>query len=141
MLSKGFNVVATLHAMEQNVSAVVRTIKQSAHAIEIESPCVSAPFAEQLKLLGYGVVSPNSLLKFDSSYVGSDSASLAAIEPAVWPKCQRVRNAVRVLHPKSCQQNLRIRIWNIVAIAIRIKQQIRYIEHEHSAVTKGYTRG
>ena len=65
--------------------------------------------------------------------------SLTTGEPAVRPQGQRVRNRMRAFRSKSRQQNLRIRIRNVVAVFVGIKKKIGKLQNENSAVTKRQT--
>ena len=48
---------------------------------------------------------------------------------------------MRVLHPKAGEQDLRVRIRHVVAVAVRIKQQVGRLQDEYSAMTKRQPAG
>ncbi len=67
--------------------------------------------------------------------------SLAAIQPTVRAPGQRVGNRAGVLHAKAGQQDFRVSVWDIVAVAIRIEEQVRRLQDEHTTMTKSEAAG
>jgi hypothetical protein len=119
----------------------IGAVKKLTDAVEIQTPRIPAPFTEQFELTSHGMVSPDSLLEFDASNVGGNGAALATVQPSIGTPGQRVGYAVRVLHAETSQQNFWICVWNIVAIAIGIEQQVWHVQNENSAMPERQTGG
>ena len=83
VFTERLDVVGALHAMQQRMAAVIGAVKQLSTAIEIESPRISAAFAEQLERLRHGMVPPHPLLEFDATNVRRHRATLATVQPAI----------------------------------------------------------
>ena len=141
VLGEAFDVVAALHLVQADDVAAVRAGDGVAVAIEVESPGVAAPFAEQLEALGRRMVAPDALLKADAANVGRHGAALRAIEPAVGAPLQRVDHRVRVFHAEAGEQHLGIAVGHVVAIAIGIEQQVRRLADIDAAVADRQGRG
>ena len=56
--------------------------------------------------------------------VRRDRAALAAVEPAVRAPGERVGHRVGVLHAEAAQQHLRVAVRDIVAVAVRVEEQV-----------------
>src|SRR5207247_7413456 len=105
--------------------------------IKIQPPGIAPAFAKEFEPMAQWMIAPNTLLKLNPPDVRSDRAALAAVEPAVRPPGERIGHRVRILHPKSGKQHLRVGIGHIVAIAVRIKEQVRRLQNEDAAMTEG----
>src|SRR5690606_41379382 len=68
-------------------------------------------------------------------YRGSGRTSLRAIEPSVRTPSQAVGHGMRILQPKSAQMHHGIAIGYSVAIGIRIRNEIRWIEYPYLSTT------
>src|ERR1700691_4993911 len=113
VLAKTFPVVAALNAVHHAVTAVIRAEDNVAVLVKIHPPFVAAAFQEKFKPAGKGMVTPNSLLKFDPANIGGDTTALAAVQPSVRPPSERVGHRGGILHSESSQQNFRVGVWNI----------------------------
>ena len=82
------------------------------------------------------VVAPDALLKLDAPDLGRDRAPLQAVEPAVGPPGERVGHRVGVFHAEAGQEHLGIAVGPVVAVAVRIKEQVRDLDDEHAAVAE-----
>src|SRR5437870_2535245 len=87
------------------------------------------------------MVAPDPLLELDAANTGGHRASLAAIEPAVRTPGQRVGDRMCVFHAKTAKKHLGIAVGDIVAVAIRVEEQIRRLQDEDAAVPKGNAAG
>src|SRR5207253_14882 len=61
-------------------------------------------------------------------------------KPAIRSPRQRIRNGMRILHPKTGQQNFRSAIGHVITVAVRIKQEVRRLQDEHSVITERHAR-
>src|SRR6185295_15633036 len=101
VLAERFPIVAPLYAVQHAVAAVVRAIEQVAVLVEIQSPGVAAPFAEQLETPRDRMIPPHTLLELDAANIGRHRAPLAAVEPAVGTPGQRVGHRMGVFHAEA----------------------------------------
>ena len=62
-----------------------------------------------------------------------DGAPLRAIEPAIRPPAEAVRDGVRVFKPEAGEADLRVAIGHVVVVAIGIEEQERRVHHPDSA--------
>ena len=106
------------------MATVICAVEKFAGAVKVEAPRIATPFAEQFEFVRNRVISPDSLLKFNSTDIRGDGAPLTSVKPAIGTPCQRIGDAMRILHPESGQQNFRITIRNVVSIKIGIEQQV-----------------
>src|SRR5262249_46148674 len=82
------------------------------------------------------MVTPNPLLEADAPDVGGDRAPLAPVQPSVQPPLQVVGYRVSVFNAETREQYLGVAIGHIVAIAIRIKEQVGRLHDEDAAMPK-----
>src|SRR5437867_12117519 len=87
------------------------------------------------------MIPPYALLKFNAANIGSDGAALTAVKPAIGPPSERIGDRMGILHAESGKQNFRIGIGHVIAIAVRIKEQIGGLQHKHAAVAEGQATG
>jgi len=141
MLGEAFDVVGSLHLVQADDVAGIGARHYVAVAVEVESPGVAAPFAEQLEAFGGRVVAPDALLKTDAANVRRDGAALRAVEPAVGAPLQGIDHGVRVFHAKTLEQHLGVAVGQVVAVLVGIEQQVRRLADVDAAVANGQRRG
>src|SRR5437870_3150177 len=88
VLAESFDVVASLHLVQSDLLAEIRSRDDVAVLVEIESPGITSPFGEKLELMRERMVTPDALLKFEFANVSRYRAALRAVKPAVWPPRQ-----------------------------------------------------
>ena len=101
--------------------------------IKPDAPLIAAPLREQFKPLLDGMVSPPAGVKLDPlligrarlANVGMSENAVAAIQPAVRPPNEAIQRLMAVVHPPAIEDDFRGTIGNVIAIAIRNKEQIR----------------
>ena len=59
-----------------------------------------------------------------------------AVEPAVRPPLQRVRERVRVVHPEAGEQHFRVAVGHVVLVLVRVEEQVRRLDDVHPAVAE-----
>ncbi len=135
-----FRVIGPLKPVRHHVTAVVGAVEQIARFVEIEPPGVAAPFAEEFELVCQRVIPPHALLKVDPANVGRDVGPLRAVQPTVRAPSERIGERAGVFHSETREEHFGIAIGNVVVIAVGIEEEIRNIEDEDAAVTKGDAR-
>lgn len=118
---------------------------EAADGIELESVGVAAAFGEDLESPGVGVVTPDhAAFEVDAGCVRwietrsrdttGHGAALATVEPAVRPPREAIRDCVGVFESEASESHLGRTIRNVVAVPIRIKEQVGRVHHPDSAV-------
>ena len=141
VLAERLPVIAPLDAVEHDEAAHVGAGEELAVAVEVEAPHVAPALAEELEPLARRVVAPHALLKLDAADPGRDGAPLQAVEPAVRPPGERVRHRVGVFHAEARQEHLGIAVGPIVAVAVRIEEQVGDLDDEHAAIAECQAAG
>jgi len=109
--------------------------------IKVDAPGVAASLGEQLERAGPRMIAPDPLLKLDAANVGRHGAALRPVEPAVRSPGQRVGEGVGVLHAEALEQHLGVAGRLVGAGFEEVKEEVRRLNHEDSAVTEGHARG
>ena len=126
--------------------APVVTGKNAPLAVDFTAKSVAAALGEDFINPVFGMIAPDVLplrknrwprLRFAvaprDEDIGRNRAALRSVEPTVRPPAQGVGDTVGVFQPKTSQPHFGIAIRHVVLIGIRIKQQIRRIQHPDSA--------
>ena len=137
VLAERLPVVAALDAVEHDEPADVGAGEELAVAVEVEAPHVAPALAEQLESPRARVVAPDALLELDPADPGRHRAPLEAVEPAVGPPGQGVGHRVGVFHAEAGQEHLGVAVGPVVAVAVRVEQQVRGLEDEDAAGAEG----
>src|SRR6185503_19065456 len=110
-----------------------------AFIVEIQTPGIATAFAKQLEPMCDGMITPNTLLKFNAADFCRDRAALATIEPAIGSPGKRIGDRVGEFHGEPREQYFRIGIRHVVAVAVGIKQEVRDLQNENTSMTEGET--
>ncbi len=65
--------------------------------------------------------------------MSGDGASLRRVQPAVRPPTETVHHRVRVFQAEAREMHLGIAVGHVVVVLVGIEQQVRRIEHPHTA--------
>ena len=148
--------VGPLRVVKSSRIASIMPRECTSGGIQFQSKGVAAAFRKDFVLLLFRMVAPNVLpLRSDNGcrslvvfgfrrterHGGGHGAALSRIEPAIWTPSQAADHGVRVFYSESRQMNLWIAIRHVVAISIRIEQEIRRIENPNSAPPLNKRRG
>ena len=88
------------------------------------------------------MIAPNRLAeKFDALNLSCACAAVRAVNPAVRSPAQAIRARVSVLQSKAGEMHRGVAIGNVVAILVRIKEQIRRHQHPCSTTAGDDTAG
>ena len=136
-------IVAPLHVVEPaRVAAVVSRIDPSL-GVDLDAKRVATTFGKDLITARFGVISPDELahrvvrlftgIKPRTSDVAGDGRPLGRIKPAVGAPAKAVDDRVRIFQAEPLEMNFGVGIGHVVVIAIRVKEQIRRVEHPDAA--------
>ena len=141
VLAESLPQVAALHVVKPpGVAAVVSGVDPTL-CIELHAEGVAAALREHLISTCLRVIPPDVLahgknlilIETGPGHLGRHRAALRRVEPAVRPPAQAIDHRVRVLQPESGQVHNRIAVRNVVSVFVRIKKQIRRIQHPDPA--------
>ena len=133
---------AALRIMHAACVTVIGAGEQPALAVEIDAERVPAAFAEHLEFLGARMISPHGLAeKLDALNLRGTGAAMCAVDPAVRAPTQAVGTGMSVFQTEPREVYLGIAIRNVVAVFVRIKQQVRRHQYPCAAATGDHAAG
>ena len=131
-----FNVVASLNKVETPGRPNIGSNKDASLTVEIKGPGISTAFRKQLECFGHGVVAPDCLAqKFDSFHMTGRGTALHPIKPTVWAPVQIVSHRMSIFEAEAGKADFRVAVRHIILIAVRIEQQVRWIQNENPTAT------
>ena len=134
VLGPAFDVERTLRVVQAARLAVVRTGEDAALRIELDGEGVAAALGEDLEVAAHGMVTPDGLAEeFHALDVRRAGAAVSTVKPAIGPPRERVRAAVRVFEAEAGEFYFRGAIGDVVAVLIRIEEEVRRVQHPHAA--------
>ena len=134
VLAEALEVVCALVSVPEE--AEVRGVEQVAVVVECEAEDVPAALAEQFEFLRGRVIAPHALLKLDAPNSAGRGAAVESIQPAVRSPGEVVGERLRVLHAEATEQDFGVAIRHVVAVSIRIEEQVRCLEDVNSALAE-----
>ena len=133
---------AALRIMHAACVTVIGAGEQPALAVEIDAERVPAAFAEHLEFLRARMISPHGLAeKLDALNLRGTGAAMCAVDPAVRAPTQAVGTGMSVFQTEPREVYLGIAIRNVVAVFVRIKQQVRRHQYPCAAATGDHAAG
>ena len=126
------------------VAAVVAGVHATV-AVKLEPEGVTRAFAEDVVLAGLRVVAPDhAAFEMDRSGVGGIEAGaddarggrapVHAVKPAIRTKDDTVAHRVGILETEAGEMHHGRAVGNVVAIGVRIEQQVRRVHHPDAAI-------
>ena len=136
-----------LHVVKTARAAAVVAGEQAAGGIEFQPENVAAALGENLELAGVGVITPDhaalEVLTGRAGWVDAGAcdaathrAALCAVQPAVRPPRDAVGHGVRVLKTKPGEVHFRVAVRDVIAVFVRVKQQVRCVHHPCTVVSR-----
>ena len=140
-------VKAVLHVVKTACAAAVVAGEQSPGGIEFQPENVAAALSENLELAGVEVITPDhAALEVVTGRAGwvdtgacdaaTHRAALCAIQPAVRPPRDAVGHGVRVLKTKPGEVHFGVAVRDVIAVFVRVKQQVRRVHHPCTVVSR-----
>ena len=138
MFAEVLAVVGPLDGVVGEVVAVGRE-EQVAVGVECQAEQIAAALAEKFEPPRQRVKSPDGLLELNAADVVARRAARNAVEPAVRAPGEVVGQGLRVFHAESGEQDLRLTVGHVVAVAVGIKEQVGDLEDVDAPVTERQT--
>ena len=135
MFAEVLAVVGPLDGVVGEVVAVGRE-EQVAVGVECQAEQIAAALAEKFEPPRQRVKSPDGLLELNAADVVARRAARNAVEPAVRAPGEVVGQGLGVFHAESGEQDLRLTVGHVVAVAVGIKEQVGDLEDVDAPVTE-----
>ena len=145
MFGEALAQITALHVVEAPRVAAIVPGEHPPLRVKLHAKRIATALGKHLVAACPGMVAPDVLphgknlvlIETGPPHLGRHRAALRSVKPAVRPPSQAVHHRMRVLKPETGEVHHRSAIRDVVPVFVRIKKQVRWVEHPYTATPVG----